>query len=121
MSALAIIGPITFGLLAVLYGILALKARAGTLPLRSAIGLHNRELEASEEAWETGHRAAWPILGMAAAVSAFHAIGSVIAGVLMGEDGRGFLTALVVSGIVVVLALWFVASAAAVNAVKRME
>lgn len=121
MNVLAVIGPIGFAALSGLYALVAVKARAGALPRGSALGLHHRELEKDEEAWTIGHLAAWPILAMAALVSGFHAIGSFIAGVLMGEEGRGFLTVLVVSGIVVVLALWFVASAAAVDAVRRRE
>lgn len=121
MSVLAIIAPIAFGTLAFLYGIVAAKSRSRVLPFRSPLGLHSREIEANEQAWILGHHAAWPILAMTSAVSAFHAFSSLIAGVFMGEDGRHFLTILVLAGIVVVLALWFLASAAAVNAIKRMD
>lgn len=121
MNILAVIAPLSFAALAGLYACVAWKARTGTLPQGSALGVRHRELEADEEKWRLGHFAAWPILAMAALVSAFHAIASFIAGVLMGKDGRNFLTILVVAGIVVVIALRFLASSAAVHTVRRME
>lgn len=121
MNPLGIFGLLGFGILAVLYALVAVRGRAGTLKKGAAIGLHNRELEASEEAWLTGHEAAWPILAMASAVAAFHAVGCAIAGLLMGADGAAFTRILCVSGVVVAIALWFVASAAAVAAVNRMK
>jgi hypothetical protein len=120
VSALPLIGVVGFAVLSVVLAVAAVRGRAGTLPKGSVLGLHNREVEASERAWRAAHRAAWPILAAAAAVAAFHAAGCLIAGLGMGADGASFSQALVFSGLIVIMALWFVASAAGVNAVKRL-
>lgn len=120
MSVLGVIGTLLFTAMAVLFGVPAVRGRAGTLPRGSALGLHNREVEASDRAWEVAHRAAWPILAAGCAVAAFHALGCLIAGLGMGVDGVAFTRVLVLSGLVVTVGLWFVASAAGVNAVKHL-
>lgn len=120
MSALALVGVLGFVLMAVLFGYVALRGRAGTLPKGSAFGLKNREVEASQEAWVAGHRAAWPILAAGGVVALFHAAGCLVSG-FMGADAASFLQVLVVAGILVCVALWFVASAAAVAAANRLD
>ena len=121
MSALGIIGVLLFVSMAVVFGVSAAKGRAGTLPKGSALGLHNREVLASDQAWREAHRAAWPILAAGCAVAVFHALGCLVAGLGRGADGASFTRVLVVSGLVVTVGLWFVASAAGVNAVKHMD
>ena len=120
MSPLAVIGVICFAILAVVFAIAAVRGRAGTLPKDSALGLHNREVQVSERAWRVAHRAAWPILAAASAVAAFHALGCLLAVLTLGADGPAFAQVLVVAGLVVTVALWFVASAAGVNAVRHL-
>lgn len=120
MSALAVVGVVGFLAMAGLFGYVALRGRSGTLPKDSAFGLKNREVEASPEAWVAGHRAAWPILAAGAVVALFHAAGCLIAG-FMGAQGASFLGVLVVAGILVCVALWFVASAAGVAAATRLD
>lgn len=121
MNAVAVVGLVLFVAEAVCLGIAASRGRSGTLPKGSVLGLHNREVEASQRAWEVGHRAAWPILAAAALVAAFHAVGLVVAGLGMGHEGAAFTRVLVVAGLVVTTGLWFVASAAAVNAVRHLH
>ncbi len=121
MSGLAIVGALVFVGVAVVLGIAAWRGREGTLPKDSPLGLRNREVMASQNAWDTAHRAAWPVLAAAAAVDTFHAVGCLIAGLAMGAEGQAFIQVLLVSGIVVTLALWVLASAAGVSAVKRMR
>lgn len=119
MSLPATMGLVCFGVLALVFGYVALKGRAGSLLPGSPLGLRDRELAASDETWTEGHRAAWPILAMASGISAFHALGcGFVLGGLLGEDGGAMLLPLLVAGVVIVVALRFVASTAAVAAVR---
>lgn len=120
MTVLGVIGTVLFVAMAVVFGVSAVRGRAGTLPKGSALGLHNREVLASDRAWQEAHRAAWPILAAGCAVAVFHALGCLLAGLAMGADGASFTRVLVVSGLVVTVGLWFVASAAGVNAVQHL-
>lgn len=120
MSAVIVVGVLGFLAMAGVFGYVAWRGRAGTLPKDSMLGLKNREVEASQEAWVAGHRAAWPILAAGAVVAGFHALGCLVAG-FMGAQGGSFVRVLLVAGILVCVALWFVASAAAVAAANRLD
>ena len=121
MSPLGVIGAIGFTLLAAFFALTAVKGRAGTLPRGSVWGLHNHEVKASDHAWVVAHQAAWPILAAASVVCVVHGLGCVVATFAMGTQGAAFTQVLVVSGLIVTIALWFVASAAGVNAVKGLK
>lgn len=121
MSALPVVGAAIFGIVSVVLLVVAVRGRARTLRRGSALGLRAREVRASDRAWRVAHRAAWPILAADAAVALFHALGCLVAGLAMGADGAAFAQALVVSGAVVVVALWVVASAAGRNAAARLD
>ncbi|QPK80915.1 hypothetical protein G7Y41_07655 [Schaalia sp. ZJ405] len=119
MSVLAVAAAVVFFICSFVFGVIAARARSGSLMRGSRLGLRKKELRVSDEAWTKGHRAAWPILAMGAAVCLFHGLGVLIAGLLMGTDGVAFLQVLTVSGVFMACALWIVASAAAVSAVSR--
>ncbi|MDH3470355.1 MAG: SdpI family protein [Acidimicrobiia bacterium] len=80
----------------------ARKAAAGKLERNWAIGLRTKRLMASEEAWETGHRAAAPMLVGAGAMS-------VVAGVVVipqPDDGVvGAAVTLAGAGLLLVMVL----------------
>lgn len=118
MTTLTLTGVIGFVVIACVFGLVALKGRAGTLARGSGLGLHSAVLESSDDAWNTGHEAAWPIMAMACVVAVFHAVGCGLTS-LMGNDGEAFLHVLLISGIIVSLALGTLARAAAINAAKR--
>ncbi len=120
MSALPAIASVVFALLAAVLLVVAFRARAGTLPKGSVRGRRHREVTASERVWQAAQHGAWPILAADAGVAVFHALGCLVAGLGMGAAGASFTFALVVSGLVVVMALGLVASAAGVGAVRSL-
>ncbi|MDC4233664.1 hypothetical protein M3T53_08095 [Actinomyces sp. B33] len=120
MNAFAVVVALVFAVLAIVLGSTAARARSGALKTGARTGIRRAELLASEGAWRDGHRAAWPLLAMAAGVAAVHGIGALAAGLTMGvQEGHSFLRVIAVAGLVVTVALRLVASAAAVSAVRR--
>lgn len=120
MSLLGVLGVVVFTILALLNAHAAVAGRNGTMPPGSALGMRSPRFQTSREAWDVAHEAAWPIHAMAAAVAAFHALGCVIAEVLEGGDGIGFVRILVVMGILVMVLLRIVATRAAMAQVARL-
>lgn len=121
MSLLGVLGAVVFTVLALLNAYAAVAGRNGTMPPGSVLGMRSPRFQTSREAWDLAHEAAWPIHAMAAAVAAFHALGCVIAGVLMGADGIAFVRILVVMGALVMILLRIMATRAATAQVARLD
>lgn len=93
----------------------ARKAAAGRLERNWAMGLRTKRLMASDEAWETGHRAAAPMLVAAGLVS-------IVAGALaipQPDDGAAG-TAIVLTGAGLLLIMVFLSLRQANKAVDAL-
>lgn len=85
-----------------------LTARAGVC--RPPLGLRLQGLEAASEAWERAHRAAWPILFGGGVLGTAHGI--ALAATTLMDARVSVPIVFVVSGIIVEVGLWLVATGA---------
>ena len=108
-----------FLLWAAAFAYVAVRGRAGTLPKGSMVGLHSPLIEKSDETWKIGHEGGWVFMAAGGILATFHGAGTLIAVLLMGADGPRFAQPLVIMGVVVCVAMWWLAGKAADDAVKR--
>lgn len=96
---------VVFSVVTGVFGVLALRGMRQDIPFRGRIGLPGPEVRVSKAAWDRGHAAAAPLVGIGAAISLLQVIGCAGAIVIPDFLSAGYLIQLAGFGLILLIIL----------------